>query len=78
MTEAKKALASMGIDLDTDVFQQKLRAISKHAEALADELEYIDKAKCEECGGLMNITNLYADNNVVQEIKECPRCDNDE
>ena len=39
----KRDPLSIQIDLNTDKLQLKLRAIAKHAEALADELERIDK-----------------------------------
>ena len=39
--EVKQALVAMGIDLDTNKFELKLRAIAKHTEALANELETI-------------------------------------
>lgn len=33
---------SISVDMDTDKLQLKLRAIAKHAEQLADELDAID------------------------------------
>lgn len=42
-TEA--ALLSMGIDLDSTLLKRKLRAISKHTAALADELDVIDEER---------------------------------
>ena len=48
--EVKNILASMGIDLDTKRFELKLRAIAKHTEALADELDVIDNAWQCDCG----------------------------
>lgn len=40
----------MGIGLDTKRFELKLRAIEKHAGALADELDAIDNGWTCECG----------------------------
>lgn len=43
---------SISVDMNTDKLQLKLRAIAKHAEALADELNRIDNMiECPECGG---------------------------
>lgn len=42
---------SISVDMSTDKMQLKLRAIAKHAEALANELEAIDNVViCPECG----------------------------
>ncbi|MEK4425155.1 hypothetical protein [Solibacillus sp. FSL K6-1523] len=61
MAEAKKILASMGIDLDTKRFELKLRAIAKYTEALADELDGIDNAwTCEVCGHDVKVTCNYS------------------
>jgi len=38
----KELLVSLGLDLGTITFEKKLRAIAKHATALADELDVID------------------------------------
>lgn len=40
MTERKPL--SISVDMNTDKLQLKLRAIAKHVEALADELDAID------------------------------------
>lgn len=42
---------AIGVEADTTKLTKKLRAIAKHAEALADELEAIDRWKCD-CGSL--------------------------
>lgn len=39
-----------GFDIDTSSIEKKLRAIAKHATALADELKEIDAATCPQCG----------------------------
>lgn len=71
--DMKKGL-NIELSLDTDILTLKLEAIARHAEALADELKQIDADKCEECGGILNITRLYGDSEVVEELRECPRC----
>lgn len=39
---------TVSVDMDTDKMQLKLRAIAKHTEALADELDVIDSNECTE------------------------------
>ncbi|WP_193767041.1 hypothetical protein [Lysinibacillus parviboronicapiens] len=46
MTEVKGITVEVG--MNTDKVQQKLRAVSKHAGALADELDRIDSMNDEE------------------------------
>lgn len=65
----------VSIDINTDSFLLKLRAIAKHSTALADDLEKIDSVTCDDCGGLMDVTELKADNKVIDTSFECPRCD---
>ena len=48
MTERKPL--SISVDMDTNKMQLKLRAIAKHTEALANELDAIDNAWQCECG----------------------------
>lgn len=68
----------IAVDMNTDNLQLKLRAIAKHAEALADELDHIDAAKCDKCVGLLDITTLSVDGFPVEEIKVCTRCGSDD
>ena len=50
MTERKPL--SISVDMNTDKLQLKLRAIAKHCEELARELDAIDNAVyCPKCGG---------------------------
>jgi len=72
--EVKQALVAMGIDLDTSQFKLKLRAISKHTEALANELDAIDAAKCPNCGGTLEISEYYADGVIVDTSAYCGNC----
>lgn len=66
------------VDMVTDKFKAKLKAISTHAGALADELESIDNAStCDECGALVhNTTNVYKGDGVVGRIMHCQECGN--
>ena len=48
--EKQSSIRGITIDMDTDKMQLKLRAIAKHAEALADELDAIDNAWQCDCG----------------------------
>lgn len=52
----------------------KLRAIAKHTEALANELDAIDAAKCSDCGGLLDISELYSDGVIVDTSAYCGNC----
>ena len=66
------------VDMVTEKFKAKLKAISTHAGALADELESIDNAStCDECGALVhNTTNVYNGDGVVERIMHCQECGN--
>lgn len=66
---------TIDLDLNTINIQQKLRAISKHAEALADELQEIDKRVCPECENEMDEITAYADNEVAKVMYTCPFCE---
>ena len=58
MTERKPL--SISVDMNTDKLQLKLRAIAKHAEALADELDAIDNmVVCPDCNG-SEVCAMYA------------------
>ncbi|WP_419957225.1 hypothetical protein [Psychrobacillus psychrotolerans] len=45
--DVKTKLSKLGIELETGSFEAKLRAIAKHAEELADELDAIDAESLE-------------------------------
>ena len=77
MSESNSSI-QIDVGISTEVMTAKLRAIAKHAEALANELDEIDSAKCEECGRILNITRLCGDSEEVKELRECPRCDQHE
>lgn len=62
---------SIAIDADTNKLQVKLRAIAKHAEALADELDAIDHAWQCECGS-SSYGDVYHDNLLVERV--CDEC----
>lgn len=48
------------VSSDTTKLQKQLRAIAKHAEALAEELERIDNdVECPKCGGC-EVCEMYA------------------
>lgn len=69
MTERKPL--SISVDMDTDKMQLKLRAIAKHAEALADELDAIDNAWQCECGA-----TDYSDVEIARKLyrRTCEGC----
>lgn len=62
----------IGVEMDTDKLQLKLRAIAKHAEALADELECIDNDwRCDDCGSY-NFSTLFSDD--LAAYQACSEC----
>lgn len=67
-----KALA-IEVTAETDNLSAKLRAISKHAAALANELDEIDRDKCPNCGKAMSKTTMYGDG-VPSVHYECADC----
>ncbi|MFJ7831788.1 hypothetical protein ACIQXU_16375 [Peribacillus sp. NPDC097284] len=69
-----KGKVSIDVDMHTDKLQLKLRAISKHTAALADELDEIDKSICPECGDLMERTTFYEDKKVFHSTSICSNC----
>mgnify|MGYP003496099241 FL=1 len=63
---------TVDISADTDNLVAKLRAISKHTLALAEELEGIDNAwKCEHCGHDA-LTTLLCDQVIY--VQYCEKC----
>ena len=68
-----KKAGQITVELNTDILQRKLKAIAKHAEALAKELEEID-GLCPECGEPMEHITMYAADEPYEEINTCPRC----
>lgn len=68
-------MAGLTIDLGLDEKTiLKLRAIAKHAEALANELDAIDAAQCLTCGGLLEITEISIGDKVVDTSAYCGNC----
>ena len=66
---------SIGIGTNTNQLQRKLRAIAKHAEALADELKAIDESECPECGGTeIECATFYKEEEVHYEQCTCLTC----
>lgn len=67
------------IDVDTSRLQQKLRAMSKHFGALADDLESIDTVKCGKCGSCyLNVEELTAGDRVEFRFVRCKSCGHEE
>lgn len=66
---------SISVDMVTDKMQLKLRAIAKHAEALADELDQIDNAEpCGRCGCIETETHTLCSTETTYETKYCSEC----
>ena len=68
-----------GITIDLGISDKsalKLRAIAKHAEALADELDDIDNKKpCKECGSFnYSVGEIFADDELFSLYIECHDC----
>lgn len=63
------------VDISSNVLSAKLRAIAKHTEALANELDDIDNTEqCLECGGLLTKTELKHDDSIVSTEFKCEVC----
>ena len=74
VTPKKPLGIEVQLDMSTDNLSAKLRAIAKHAEVLANELDAIDAAKCPDCGGPLDISELYADGVIVDTSAYCGNC----
>ena len=72
MAEAKGI--TIELDMDTNNLSAKLKAIAKHAEALADELDAIDVVRCPICGNDMSTSELFADGESYMEEQYCDSC----
>ena len=57
----------------TDLLSLKVRAIAKHATALADELDEIDKVKCSKCGSAMEWYELSYEG-TTERSYVCKQC----
>ncbi|MGA4519606.1 hypothetical protein ACPA0F_20320 [Solibacillus silvestris] len=80
MTERKPL--SISVDVETNKLQLKLRAIAKHTEALADELDAIDNTWQCDCGSLNYTDHVYPSGSLTTRVcngcKESyivPRCE---
>ena len=68
---------SITLDMESGKMQRQLRAIAKHTEALADELNGIDKEVCPKCGSSdVEVERALAFNGKVHErvTTECFSC----
>ncbi|MCM3411241.1 hypothetical protein [Metabacillus litoralis] len=63
------------IDLNSKSFARKLRAISKHTEALANELEKIEESTCPGCDGVLIEDVLHSNGEVFANNISCSKCD---
>lgn len=64
-----------GFDIDTSSIEKKLRAIAKHATALADELKKLDEEKCPDCGSKeVEVARTYGDNERYDIAITCHNC----
>ncbi|MBL3644022.1 hypothetical protein JMN23_16840 [Bacillus sp. RHFB] len=70
----EKGKVSIAVNMNTDRLQRKLRAISKHTEALVNELDEIDKDVCQVCGEVMEASTLYAEDKEVSATTTCLKC----
>ena len=53
----------------------KLKAVAKHVQALADELEEIENGiECPKCEGIMDTNKLYAKDKMLSIFAQCPSC----
>ncbi|GAB6931603.1 hypothetical protein JCM10914A_55860 [Paenibacillus sp. JCM 10914] len=68
---------SVTLSVNTDLLSLKLRAIAKHATALADDLDKIDEATCSECGGPLDEMTLYAEKIFEHKEYVCNQCGHD-
>ncbi|MFJ7407525.1 MULTISPECIES: hypothetical protein [unclassified Lysinibacillus] len=65
---------SINLNFD-DKSKLKLRAIAKHAGALADELDRIDNVKpCDRCGCIGTETHTLFSTETTYETKYCQEC----
>lgn len=74
MKAQDKSKLSISIDVNNSNLVRKLNAISKHAKALADELEQIDQSTCPECGEVLNEDTIYANGEIFDKNVYCSSC----
>lgn len=64
------------MEMTTEKLKAQLKAISTHAESLANELESIDNAEsCEECGSFMSEEVIHDGHSAVDSVLFCPECE---
>ena len=71
MAKVKGITIELGL---SDRSVQKLRAIAKHCEALADELEVIDNAWQCECGCTEYVDEGFINSEVIYTKRICNNC----
>lgn len=74
----KETTLSINVDVDTEILSVKLKAIAKHAQALADELDMIDATVCDRCGKSCEKSIIYADGEELYKNVHCPSCGEEE
>jgi len=75
--EHKSSARNLTVDvtINTDKVQLKLRAIAKHADALADELDVIDNTWSCDCGSTdYEDTDGFVNSNKEFTIRKCTKC----
>lgn len=70
----KRKPLSISVDMNTDKLQLKLRAIAKHCEALADELDAIDHTWQCECGCTEYVDEGFINSEVIYTKRICNNC----
>ena len=63
-------LDKLSIDIESTKMARKLRAIAKHAESLANELDAIDNEWQCDCGST-KFTDYYSDRFIRRECEKC-------
>lgn len=71
----KMSQMNIQVGMDTDVLSLTVRAIAKHAKALAEELDGIDSDKCNMCGSIdVEKAGLGIEDTILEEWVECLSC----
>ncbi|MEN2765671.1 hypothetical protein [Ornithinibacillus xuwenensis] len=65
---------SINVDVNTTNLTAKLKVISKHAIALAEELEQMDEMTCPMCNNVLLEENYFADEVLHFSKVECSEC----
>lgn len=67
-------MENISVKLSTQKFIRQLQAVSKHTEALANELAEIEETTCDKCGGPLEVETLYSDDEVYHKTGRCTDC----